>query len=82
MAIELLQQAEPHFDCVPGQAGMPFELPGMLAERGDRAAVVALAPRLADRARAAQAPPKSSGWREARGGLLAHEGGRASAARA
>ena len=53
-AIELLQQAEPHFDRVPELAGMYFELLGVLAERGDAAAVVALAPRLVARARAAQ----------------------------
>jgi len=53
-AIELLQQAEPHFDSVPELAGMHFELLGMLAERGDAAAVMALVPKLVARARAAQ----------------------------
>ena len=53
-AIELLQQAEPHFDGVPELAGMRFELLGVLAEHGDRAAVVALTPKLVARARASQ----------------------------
>ncbi|MCC6784667.1 MAG: serine/threonine protein kinase, partial [Planctomycetes bacterium] len=51
-AIELMQQAEPHFDSVPDLAGMHFELLDMLAERGDRAAVTALAPKLIASARA------------------------------
>ncbi|MCC7397774.1 MAG: serine/threonine protein kinase, partial [Planctomycetes bacterium] len=53
-AIELLQQAEPHFDRVPELAGMHFELLGVLAERGDRAAVAALAPQLVAKVRAAR----------------------------
>ncbi|MBL8725843.1 MAG: hypothetical protein JNK49_17500, partial [Planctomycetes bacterium] len=52
-AIELLQQAEPHFDGVPELAGMRFELLGVLADRGDTAAVVALVPKLVAGARAA-----------------------------
>jgi tetratricopeptide (TPR) repeat protein len=51
-AIELLQQAEPHFDRVPELTGKHFELLDMLAERGDRAAVTALAPKLIEGARA------------------------------
>ncbi|MBK8099516.1 MAG: serine/threonine protein kinase [Planctomycetes bacterium] len=54
-AIELLQQAEPHFEDVPDLADMPFELLGMLAERGDAAAVVAQVPKLVARVRAGQA---------------------------
>ena len=51
-AIELLQQAEPHFDRVPELAGMHFELLGVLAEHGDRAAVAAMVPKLVARVRA------------------------------
>lgn len=49
----MLQQAEPHFDRVSGLAGMHFELLGILGERGDRAAVAELAPKLVAKVRAA-----------------------------